>query len=61
MTIKRDYSTGNMIAQCNHCKDAVEFDEGEEFFDVVKAITKDGWKAKKVGYDWEHTCVDCLK
>lgn len=60
MTIKRDRESGNMIARCDQCNDIVEFEDAEDWLDVLKAITDDGWQSKRGKTGWDHICVDCV-
>jgi len=60
MTIQRN-KDNEMIARCDDCKYLVTFEEKDNLLTVLKVLIADGWKARRAGKSWEHSCVDCVK
>jgi hypothetical protein len=53
-----DRQHGMIIFECDVCGDTLE--TGERDFNEAKAIQdREGWKARKIGSDWCHSCPDC--
>jgi hypothetical protein len=59
MTVRRDRD-GAMQAECDTCHHTVDFEDGEDFNDVRRAIEDDGWALKRVDGRWRNMCVDCV-
>ena len=54
--IDRQYR--KFVLQCDTCGASEESDKGEEFTPFWNAKKRDGWRATKVGEDWQHECPD---
>lgn len=49
---------GRTISFC--CDACGEVRESDDEFAIAWRVAKDeGWKAKKLGEDWVHSCPDC--
>lgn len=58
MTIERDGYDGPITFCCDECG---ELDDTRcaEFSGAMAKVKSHGWKARKVGEDWQHYCKDC--
>jgi hypothetical protein len=49
---------GDIIFECDGCGEAL--DTGQVDFDSAWNFAKrEGWRAKKIGLEWEHECPEC--
>lgn len=44
---------------CDNCSEYHETGE-DNFFNAVEEIKRQGWRIKKKGPNWEHTCPSCV-
>lgn len=60
MTIEREWHNGPIIFRCDGPK-CHEYDETRcaEFPGALAKLKAHGWKARKVGDEWQHICPDC--
>ena len=42
------------------CDATMEWTDWIEFHDILREMKDAGWRSKKVGDEWEHTCEACL-
>lgn len=55
-----DRQHGRLVWECDTCGDATfEGEQGEEFNEAWRRAKADGWKAKKIGAAWVHSCPTC--
>ena len=57
MTIERD-ELRLIEFYCDHCSNYQETPY-EDFAEALDSVKSEGWKVRKAGKDWEHTCPDC--
>jgi Fe2+ or Zn2+ uptake regulation protein len=56
MTVDRQH--GYIIFECDSCNEVYEVDH-DDFDRAYAQVKQSGWKAIKIGKDWEHHCPDC--
>lgn len=49
---------GTIQLECDSCGEICDR-TGQEFLDIWNEAKADGWKARKIGDVWVHTCPDC--
>lgn len=49
---------GELICECNECG-STEYAGTLEFMPFIDELKDKGWKIKKDGEEWTHTCPDC--
>lgn len=54
-----DRQHGKIILECDSCAETFEGEPGDEWSVVWPAAQRDGWRSKKVGDQWEHSCGRC--
>jgi Fe2+ or Zn2+ uptake regulation protein len=60
MSIERDGFDGPISFCCDNCGE-VEETRCAEFSGALAKSQAHGWRAAKVGDEWEHTCPDCSR
>jgi Fe2+ or Zn2+ uptake regulation protein len=58
MSLERDGYNGPITFCCDECGE-VEQTRCTEFSGAMAKVRAHGWKARKVGEDWNHYCKDC--
>ena len=53
-----DRQLGEYIFECDVCGDVLNTDD-RDFNAARDALTNSGWKARKIGSDWCHSCPAC--
>lgn len=53
-----DRQCGKIVIECDAC-DAVFPGASDEWNEVWPAAKREGWRARKVGEEWVHTCPEC--
>lgn len=53
-----DRQRGEFIFECDVCGDVLNTD-AHKFDDAREALSNAGWKARKIGSDWIHSCAGC--
>lgn len=56
MSISRIY--GDVVFTCDNCDDTLETHE-DDFTTALAVSRSEGWRADKVGSEWEHRCPQC--
>jgi Fe2+ or Zn2+ uptake regulation protein len=56
--IERDRFDGPTTFCCDECGE-VDETRCTDFASALAKIKSHGWKARKVGEDWQHLCQDC--
>lgn len=59
MSIHRD--RGVLTFECDSCDELFEWHDVEEFGAAWNDAKHQGWRAKKIGTEWVHTCPDCSR
>lgn len=54
-----DTVKGKRMVECDSCNSTIEQEDGGSFTDFIFTIKESGWKVKKLGSNWIHTCPDC--
>ena len=49
---------GEITFECDQCGEECNTEESD-FHSALKKMKAEGWKAQKVGGDWEHICPGC--
>jgi hypothetical protein len=49
---------GKLLFECDGCSIVEEFD-GDDFDAAWKSLEDQGWRARKIGGIWTHTCQRC--
>jgi hypothetical protein len=53
-----DKQKGKYVFECDTC--GAVFETGTSDFDLAQLKRQEeGWKAYRIGDEWEHHCVDC--
>ena len=53
-----DRQGGDIIFECDSCAEVLE--SGTSNFDSAwNAAKRIGWRVKKIGNEWVHTCPEC--
>ncbi len=50
---------GELVAECNICGDEFPGGVQNDFHAFVQELKDAGWKIKKDGDEWRHTCPEC--
>ncbi len=58
MSITRD--NGEVVFNCDKCPEIVETGE-EDFQEAFAGAKSEGWRAVKIGNEWEHRCPTCVE
>lgn len=53
-----DKQRGKFIVECDVCGDVLDTEESD-FNAARDVMTNNGWKARKFGADWNHSCAGC--
>lgn len=53
-----DRQHGCISFECDVCGDVLDTEE-REFSDAKAMLDREGWKARKIGSDWVHSCTQC--
>jgi hypothetical protein len=51
---------GQFEFECDRCREVFDPDTGN-FTAAIERSAMEGWRAKKVGDDWTHTCARCVQ
>ena len=54
------YPHGKIALSCDGCPETYEA-TATEFREALDEAKAEGWRAYKVGNDWEHLCPDCKR
>lgn len=53
-----DRQHGQIVFECDVCGSTLETEE--LYFNAAKLILdREGWKARRIGEDWLHSCPNC--
>lgn len=58
MSLERDGYNGPITFCCDECGE-VEETRCSDFASAMLKVKSHGWRARKVGDDWQHFCKDC--
>lgn len=58
MTIHRE--SGVLTFECDTCDELFEW-HNQEFDSAWTDAKRQGWRAKKIGDEWVHTCPQCWR
>lgn len=47
-------------AACDSCSYDEDMDNADNFQEVVDELKAQGWRIRRAGAGWEHTCPDCI-
>jgi hypothetical protein len=53
-----DRQHGNIVFECDGCGDILDT-ETSNFNAARNMLKRDGWRAIKIGTDWQHYCTGC--
>jgi hypothetical protein len=53
-----DKQKGDFIFECDGCSAVLETDQAD-FGVAIKMLKRNGWKARKTGDVWSHSCESC--
>lgn len=53
-----DRQHGKLVFECDCCPETFE-GESVEFAEAWAAAKRDGWRSKKIGEEWVHSCGKC--
>lgn len=56
-----DRQHGGIVIECDTCGETHEGERGEEWSSVWPAAQRDGWKSRKIGDEWVHSCSGCAR
>lgn len=50
---------GRIVIECDACGETFEGEPGDEWSAVWPAAQREGWRSRKVGDVWVHSCENC--